>query len=469
MTDHDLVRTCLEEIYRQNGYEDMAALVYRDHEHVSHQIEARTATLISVSTLKRLLHAEFSRIPQAATLQALAQYLGYPSWQEYKVAVRGRSKDHRRQSVVATQGLEPEWGRTETGGSLEDEAGNPPGGRREAVTGTLAQQRPVWFKYATLASGAVVAMAIAVLFIRYSAGHSIRHADMAEFSAQKVTANDIPNTIVFHYNVDDVQADSFFIQQSWDVNRRVRVYKNAYTLTDVYYEPGFHVAKLMANDSVIKTVDVSIPTDSWFMCVKAAVSTSVPELQIKPTLPVRKDGIFRVDPGDPILGQVDLKTEKNFLYSYHPSKMVVNSGNYTFKTRVRVHEVKHNACPNLMVEVLTQRHFMFFRSAPKGCSGELFTEFGEVFLDGRHNDLSPQAYDVTQWADVEVSVKNKTATVTLNGETAFTTTYQTETGFITGIAFISNGIPEIDYIDLRGTDGTVFYHDDFNGSAQLPF
>jgi hypothetical protein len=454
MTDHELVRACLEEIYRQNGYDDMAAPAYRDHEHVSHQIEAKTATLISVSTLKRLLNAEFSRIPQAATLHALAQYLGYPSWQEYKVGMRS-TVDSPQSTVTGVEG--------DNAQPISIEGA-------ETRVAKDSVQRPGWLRYATLASGGVVAMAIVVLFIRYSAGSTIRHAELAAFSAQKVTDNDIPNTVVFHYNIDDVQADSFFIQQSWDVNRRVRVYKNTYTLTDVYYEPGYHVAKLMANDSVIRTVDVSIPTDAWFLCVKAPVPTSVPELLVKPTQPVRsKDGIFRLDPTDPVLRQVDLNAEKNFVYAYHPSELTVNSDNYTFKTRLRVTEVKHNACPNLMVEILTQRYFMFFRSAPKGCSGELFTEFGEKFLDGRKNDLSAQAYDVTQWADVEVTVKNRTATVIINGQQAFTTTYKDASGFLTGLAFISNGIPEIDYIDLHSPDGTVFFHDDFDPIPQPLF
>ncbi|MEI9809516.1 MAG: hypothetical protein WDO16_17520 [Bacteroidota bacterium] len=41
-------------------------------------------------------------------------------------------------------------------------------------------------------------------------------------------------------------ADSFFIQQSWDKNRRVKIDKHSHTLTDIYYEPGYHIAKLIA-------------------------------------------------------------------------------------------------------------------------------------------------------------------------------------------------------------------------------
>ena len=86
---------------------------------------------------------------------------------------------------------------------------------------------------------------------------------------------------MFHYNIDDVKADSFFIQQSWDVNRRVRIFKNNYTLTDIYYEPGYHMAKLIANDSIIQTVDVSIPSDGWFLFAMNTKPKSNP-VYIKP-------------------------------------------------------------------------------------------------------------------------------------------------------------------------------------------
>src|SRR5690606_29224337 len=102
------------------------------------------------------------------------------------------------------------------------------------------------------------------LFIGFSGQAEDHHYERATFAARKTTDHDLPNTVVFSYNVDDVKADSFFIQQSWDTGRRVRIYPGQYTLTDIYYEPGYHLAKLMANDSVIRTVDVSIPTDRWF-------------------------------------------------------------------------------------------------------------------------------------------------------------------------------------------------------------
>ena len=66
-------------------------------------------------------------------------------------------------------------------------------------------------------------LALASLALMRIRGHAIAGADRATFSAAKVTGNDLPNTVVFTYDVTAVTADSFFIQQSWDRTRRVRV------------------------------------------------------------------------------------------------------------------------------------------------------------------------------------------------------------------------------------------------------
>lgn len=433
--EHDLVRECLTEIFRLNGYDDVSKLTQRDYEHISNTIEAKTTILISVSTLKRLLHGEFTRIPQTATLNAISTYLGYKSWQDFKLSIRKKS--------VATLPKEPI--RIEI--KVQPESATAPPTNR--------------IKRITVVSVGVVCVVIAVLFIRYAPGNSPGNFDKASFSAEKTTTNDIPNTVVFHYNIDDVKADSFFIQQSWDVNRRVRIYKNKYTLTDIYYEPGYHLAKLIANDSIIKTVDVSIPSDGWFLFALDTKPKSNPEY-IKPTLALVKNGVMVLDEIDLTANQIDKTKEKKYVYTLFPSRMHVHSDNYIFKTRVRMRELRNNFCPTLMVEVWTQRYFNFFQSTSKGCVSEAMAEFGENFLSGKNNDLSALGCDLREWVDVEWVVKNRQVIVSFNGKVVLGTSYNKDVGYITGIAFISNGLPEIDHIELKGLDGTVVYEDDFS-------
>jgi hypothetical protein len=271
---------------------------------------------------------------------------------------------------------------------------------------------------------------------------------------------------VFHYNIDDVKADSFFIQQSWDVKRRVRIYKNNYTLTDIYYEPGFHLAKLMANDSIIRTFDVNIPTKGWFLFAKGELTESIPQY-IKPTLPFVKNGSMLVDRADLLANDVDVSKEKKIIYSIFPPDVKVSSDNYRLKTRVRIHDIRNNLCPTLMIEAMTQKYFNFVQFTTMGCASEAMTEFGENFISGKNADLTALCYDLHQWTDVEIKIEKRTATISFDGKAVYTVPYKKSAGLLTGITFISNGLTEIDFVELKGLDGTVVYQNDFSSPEKI--
>ena len=125
-------------------------------------------------------------------------------------------------------------------------------------------------------------------------------------------------------------------------------------------------------------------------------------------------------------------------------------------------ELRNNFCPTLMVEVWTQRYFNFFQNTSKGCVSEAMAEFGENFISGKNNDLSALGYDLTNWVDVEWKVENRHVTISFDGKVVLETSYNKDVGFITGMAFISNGLPEIDHVELKGLDGSVVYENDFS-------
>lgn len=437
--EQKLVRNCILEILKRHGYNHDSPLAHRDFEHLSNEIESRTGILISVSTLKRLLHGEFSRIPQIATLNAISSYLGFKNWYDYKQSQtkQEHSKDERPDDA---QAFVP-----------------------KKINHPLSS--PV--KWVTISALAFVCITIVFLFVQYSPGREINNIENASFSAEKTTNNDLPNTVVFHYNVDEVEADSFFIQQSWDDNKRVKVSKNNYTLTDIYYEPGYHTAKLIANDSIIKTVPVSIPTDRWFLFAKDLAPKSIPQY-VKSSSFIH-NGLLTLDDSDLQVNQIDITREKTFVYSFFPSAFNVSTDNYILKTRVKVREVRNNLCANLMVEVTGQQSFTFFTTNSKGCSSESMALFGDKFFDGKTHDLSPLGYDVTKWMTIEIKVLNKHVTISLDARPVFSTAYKISPGLITGVVFASNGLPEVDFVDLKGLDGTIVYQNEFdepNGSKQ---
>ena len=186
MDEQTIIKTSIIEIFESNGYSDLKSMTQRDFDHIGEQLRQKSGILISGITVKRLAYGEFSRLPQTATLNAIANYFNYKTWQDYKA--------HKIKS-------RPE---------------------KEPVK-KVRQKFSI--KYLSIPVAIIIVVGI---YIFGTTKGTVKNAESAAFSFRKNTSNDIPNSVVFSYNIDDVQADSFFIQQSWDKNRRVRIYKNKY-------------------------------------------------------------------------------------------------------------------------------------------------------------------------------------------------------------------------------------------------
>ncbi len=300
----------------------------------------------------------------------------------------------------------------------------------------------------------LILIAIGLLVIRKIEKNKFGNLEKAHFSAIKTTENGLPNTVIFSYNIDSVLADSFFIQQSWDKNRRVRIYKNTHTLTDIYYEPGYHTAKLIANDRIIKTIDVSIPTDRWFFYSQKTFGTQ--PSYIFPAKPFT-NGSIKLTVEDLISNKIEIQNENQYLLVYFPSRIESSSDNFKMRFKIKVHEFKNDFCPYFMAEVFCQRQFMYFKSTLNGCISELGAQFGENFLSGKTNDFSALGTNVKTWNNVELTVKNKRVSIRINNKEVFSTTYRQPCGLITGLGFISNGLCEVDSVDLKTIAGNNIY------------
>ena len=428
ISERELVQTSMKELCRHAGFPDPKDMVQRDLDFLSGQIASKTGVLISVSTLKRLIHGEFSRLPQIATLDAIAMFLGDDKWHAYKL------KKKSEPGFISM----PEYQQP------GQEAGRTP--------------RFLYKKYLFPAALIILAVVGLLAILKFQKPGPAGTAK-AQFSARKTTSSDIPNTVIFNYNVDNVIADSFFIQQSWDRNRRVQIFKNNYTLTDIYYEPGYHKAKLIANDQIIRTIDVSIPTDRWFFYAKEKTSKSLPKyIHAKTGI---NNGSLQLSVPEILESPINMQTENEYVQVYFPSKIESSSDNFRLKFRIRITPLTYNYCPYFMAEIFCQKNFMYFTSTPKGCASEIITQFGENFRSGKTNDLSALANDLNEWQDIELLVKNKTAVIRINNKEVLSTTYRESAGLITGLGFISNGLAAVDFVELKTLDGKAIYINSF--------
>ena len=430
-SERELVKKSMEEVCLKAGFPDPKEMVQRDLEFLVDTIESKTGVLISLSTIKRLINGEFSRLPQIATLNSIAIFLDYQNWQEYKLS---KTKDPQ----LSIQRVDDR--------------------NKQTLTARLHTKKYSFRRYSVFVVLTVIATMSLLAILKFQKPGP-GNISKAQFSAHKTTSNDIPNTVIFTYDIDNVIADSFFIQQSWDRNRRVQIYKKNYTLTDIYYEPGYHQAKLIANNQIIKTIDVSIPTDRWFFYAKEKIPKSIPKYIHAETGIL--NGSLALTPKDIVESQIDIQKQNQYIQVYFPDKIESSSDRFIMKFKIKINPLNNDYCPYFMAEVFCQKNFMFFTSTPKGCASEIITQFGENFRSGKTNDFSALASDPQMWQDIELMVKDKNVLIRINNKKVLSSTYHESAGLITGLGFISNGLAEIDFVELKTLDGKNIYLNDF--------
>ncbi|MBA4852855.1 hypothetical protein [Emticicia sp. BO119] len=422
--DKELVQRCLLELKKQMGYAEHIKLSQRDMEHLSEAIEARTKILISLSTLKRILNGQFDRLPQTSTLNALTIFIGYTGWHDFKTR-----KLLENPVSALTDEIQPPSNQTNS--------------RSKAWIGV----------------GLVVLIIIIAFLLKTPLLGSQNAADNIQFSAKQTSSQNIPNSVVFNYNIDKVEADSFHFQQSWNERTKIGILKNSHTLTDIYYEPGYHKAKLIANGKVLKEIGVNITAKDWFCYSKASFTELRPQYFSKGN--AIHDGVLGVTDEAIEDNNIDFQKDQIYFYTFCPKLMEVAGDNFSYKARFRLRKIKNTLCPWIMTEVFCENSFMYFTNTTPGCIGEINAKISEHEIRGKTTDLSPFGCDLMQWQDLEIRVINKNVTIYLAHKKIFEKPYEQSLGLIAGIGFTSNGICEVDKVSLEDLKGRVVYGSGF--------
>jgi len=422
--DKELVQRCLFELKKQMGYAEDIRLSQRDIEYLSEAIEAKTKILISLSTLKRILNGQFDRLPQTSTLNALTIFIGYTGWHDFKT----RKLLENPVSI----------NRTET----------------HEMPKQVKPRSNMW-----IGVGLGVLIIIIAFLLKTPLLGSQNTADNIQFSARQTSSQNIPNSVVFNYNIDKVEADSFHFQQSWNERTKVGILKNSHTLTDIYYEPGYHKAKLIANGKLLKEIGVNITAKDWFCYSKTNFTEVMPKYFSKGN--AIHDGVLGITDEAIDANNIDFQKDQIYFYTFCPKLMDVTGDNFKYKARFRLSKIKNTLCPWIMTEVFCENSFMYFTNTTPGCISEINAKISEHEIRGKTTDLSPFGCDLTQWQDLEILVINKQVTVYLASKKIFEKPYEQSLGLIAGIGFTSNGICEVDKVSLEDLKGRVIYGSGF--------
>lgn len=297
----------------------------------------------------------------------------------------------------------------------------------------------------------LVILVAGVYFFFLSAGRKQRlyDPDQFGFSANKMITDGVPNSVIFHY-ATQVKPDSLFIQQTWDFSRRTLVPSNKNEHSAIYYYPGFFRTKLIADGQTMKTHDLWITSGGW-LCL----------LDNEP-MPVyfgkeqcNRSGIIEVDE-DMLLPHRPISATQHVRFFNHSNLGELMNDNFTFETKLKNNSDNGtDACHYTAVLIQCKDDMIFIPLAMKSCVGNLGLYFCGMRAESKSADLSGFGCDLTQWTSLRVETVNKTATIYVNDEKAYTLTFPNSPAGIIGVQYRFSGPAAVK--ETRFTaNGTVY-------------
>ncbi|MTI32628.1 hypothetical protein [Xanthovirga aplysinae] len=375
----------------------------QDFEMLSERIFEETKVKLSSSTLKRVWgKIRYDSTPNLSTLNVLAQFAGYQDWRTFSATI-----------VEPGQMEEEKY-------SFEASPSKPvgKGGRKK-----------YW-----LVGMALLVLLLALLWGFKKDTEPLTYSELI-FKSSPVTLG-LPNTVVFQYDASNSNADSVFIQQSWDSKRRFKVDKNKHEFTGTYYYPGFYRAKLILNDSIVNEHDLYIETEGWLGTLdEMPIPKYLSEEEIE-----KGDGIG-ISPQDLQLMGYDLKNEIPQLSLFNISKeREVPSDNFYFKTQLKSTFNQGQAvCQFVQIKLFAQNGVHLIPLSIKGCVGELGLIVGNEYQSGKTTDLSAFGVDFSDWVTVVCKVKDKQVEIFINNNLSFQGSFTDDIGPIVGYQFVFQG------------------------------
>ena len=240
-SDRDHINRCKKLIQEKFRFEkENGNLRQRDLEYLAEMIEDQSGIKLSLSTLKRFWKDDYEMTPHLSTLQGLVSVLGYKEWYEFKLQEKADG-----------------FSKVETKTDRTGRRFNP------------------WMILPALVLLALLTWLIAFRSRSNNKGQPIINGPII-FNGNKTVAGGVPNTIIFNYDVSQVIADSFFFQQAWNEQEKIKIDPKGHYYSNIYYYPGYHKAKLIANDSILKRFPVHITTGGWLPLVRYSFADNIP-------------------------------------------------------------------------------------------------------------------------------------------------------------------------------------------------
>jgi len=420
--NEDKLSACLLRVAETSGLGEQSKWTRRDFEQLSSLIEQKTGILLSSSTLIRLYKRDRSNRPQRSTLDALARFIGFESWYSFSSPA-------------------------EASGSDEQPSVRP------------AKAHPFSKTFiAVLAS--VIILASIIGLMRFFSQWSVDPAEVS-FSILNPEMTGVPATIQVEYIIEKYEPDSLWLQLYWNPEEKVRLNPKDNSISTIYYYPGVHNCRLIADNKEVGSQKVRVFTAGWTAMIRHTGLQLIP-IYIRNSQIIH-DGVLQVTEG--MVNTQNLRPNSNIITSYYYINDLgpITSDDYTVTGRIRNPPTTLGAqpCGYCTLQVIGENGKHFFTIGDSGCSGVFVLSFSGSDRMDDHPNLSAFEVSLADWSNFTSVVRGHTVSVFLGEKQVYTSDQVKDVGKILGLHLYFSGMGAIDQIKLSNSNNYLAIDEDF--------
>lgn len=266
--------------------------------------------------------------------------------------------------------------------------------------------------------------------------------DAISFSSRPVT-NTYPNSVVFDFDLNDLEADSLYIQQYWDETKTIKVKRNQGQATGIYYFPGYFRAKLVVDGTVARQHDLFLRSNGWIGTVEYE-----PVPKYFDPKPLNESGL-----GYPAELKAEIESSAKPLisvYHYIDDLGNVSGDNFSLTASLKVDwSEKWAVCQAVRIYIIGTGGAMIIPFSRTGCSSDNDLLLNDVFLSGKEHDLSFLGTDFSDFREVGLSVRDQMVHISIQGNEVFKTRYENSMGRLVGLRFKFRGLGQVGTLTLK--------------------
>jgi hypothetical protein len=430
--DSDYINKCRKQIEKKLNWLDTNQLKQSDFQYLGDLVFEKTKTQLSLSTIKRFWDDSYNKSFQITTLNALARFLDYENWHQFK--------EKNSEEAANTKVL------------LKD----------------IKSYSNLELKSKRLKILIISIVVLIFLFVVFSIfnkkpneAENAKIANTLVFTSKKSVKEGVPNTIIFNYDVGAYNADSVCIQLSWNVREREKIEKDDHYYTCTYYYPGYHHAKLIVDEDIVKEHNVHITTKDWLTLVRYQPDDVLP-IYIRDK-EVISDGTMYASPYLLKLNNVDL-TDRSFFVSYFNIREFegVSGNNFSFETKIKNNHIEPELiCKNCFIFIYCETGAIVLPISTKGCVSDISLRVSDVMISGKTNDLSGFGCDLSEWRKISGEVVNKNMKISIDDKKVYELSFNQSLGKIMGWHYFFKGCGAVEYLNLYDSTKNVVYQDNF--------